>query len=181
MRQGDGFISSDQMSLKKTEEYTLPRSRMYGVAIFVGVLAGIANSFLAVDFSPRPALAVWILLSILVVVCLHEAVHGAAALLLGHRPVFGLKPPLVYITFAKLIPKNHFIFVALAPLVILDIFFGCLYTIERLRLFANLSFTVNTIGAVGDVWIVLRLLNAPKGAMIQDTKTGIEVWVAEKE
>lgn len=166
--------------MKKIDDYTLPRNTVYGVCIFMGILAGVANSFLTIDFSPRPSLYGWLLAAIIIVVTLHEGIHGAAAALLGHKPLFGLKPPLVYITFTNKIPRGHFILVALAPFVVLDLLFALLYVQGALKLFSDLSFIINTIGAVGDVWIVFKLLGAPKGALIQDTKTGIEVWVDDK-
>ncbi len=165
--------------MKKINDYTLPRNRVYGVALFMGILAGIANSYLNIDFSLRPALFGWLLAAIVTTVALHEGTHGAVAVLLGHKPLFGLKPPLVYITFTGKIPRNHFILVALAPFVVLDLLIGLLYAYSALKLFSDFSLTINTIGAVGDVWIVLKLLGAPKRALVQDTKTGIEVWTAD--
>lgn len=162
---------------RKICAYTLPRNRMYGVAIALGIVAGILNAYLDIDFSPRPALFGWLAAAIVTVVIMHEGIHGAAAVLFGHRPLFGLKPPLVYITFTTRIPKGHFMLIALAPLILLNGFFVLLYTKTAFRLFADIAVVINTIGAVGDVWIVLKLLSAPKGALIQDTKTGVEVWV----
>lgn len=167
--------------VKKISDYTLPRNRVYLVAIFLGVLAGIANSYLDIDFSPRPALLVWTLVSIVIVVVLHEGIHGATAIFLGYKPLFNFKPPLVYITFISKLPRGHFILVALAPLFVLDILFGLLYIQGTFRLFADISLIINTIGAVGDVWIVFKLFKAPKTALVQDTKTGIEVWIDDKE
>ena len=46
-----------------------------------------------------------------------------------------------------------------------------------LRLFASLCFALNTIGAIGDVWIVLKILPHPRDRVFQDTKTGVEVWL----
>jgi hypothetical protein len=43
-------------------------------------------------------------------------------------------------------------------------------------LFMGLCFAVNTIGAMGDVWIVLKLSRHARGTVVQDTKQGIEVW-----
>jgi len=118
----------------------------------------------------------WLLSSLLLVMVLHEAFHGATASLLGHKPLFGLKPPLVYITFASKIPRNHFILVAVAPLVLLDILFILMYAQGVLTLFCDFCFMSTTIGAVGDIWIVLTLLHMPKQSLILDTKTGFEVW-----
>jgi len=158
----------------------LPRKALYKVAIFVGVLAGVVNTYLEIDFTLRPMLFVCLLSAIVIVVSFHEAVHGLIATLLGHKPLFGFKPPLVYITFTGKIPRNHFILVALAPLVLLDVLFGYLYIRGLFKLFFDFCLIINTIGALGDVWIVLMLLNAEKASLIQDTKNGFEVWVADE-
>lgn len=165
--------------LKKISEYVLPRNRLFGVGIIIGVTAGLINLYLDVDFILGPELFGLLFAAVVTVIVLHEGIHGAVATFLGHKPLFGLKPPLVYITFSGKIPKRHFILIALAPFLVLNTVFVFLYAYEKLRLFSDLCLTINTIGAIGDVWIVLKLLSAPKGALIQDTKTGIEVWIAD--
>jgi Putative zincin peptidase len=166
-------------AVRKIDEFRLPRKQVYVVAVCLGILAGVANSFLDLDFSLRLSLAGWLSAALVIVVVLHEALHGVVAVLLGHKPHFGIKPPLIYVTFPGKLPRGHFMLVALAPLVVLDIFFLLLYAWRALRLFPDLSIIINTIGAVADLWIVIRLLRAPGGAMIQDTKTGFEVWAAD--
>ena len=165
--------------MKKVADCNPPRSALYAIGAAVGVLAGFANSFLGLDMSLRPSLFVWVLASVIVVVALHEGTHGAVAGLLGHKPLFGLRPPLVYVTFAGKLPRGHFMVVAIAPFVFLDLLFGFLYVRGALKLFSDLSLIVNSIGSVADIWVVLKLIAAPKGALIQDTKTGFEVWVAD--
>jgi hypothetical protein len=151
---------------------------MIGVAI--GVLAGFINSLLGIDMSLRPSLFGWLLASIIVVIALHEGTHSAVAALLGHKPLFGLKPPLVYITFTGKLPRGHFMVVAIAPFVVLNLLFGFLYARGALKLFCDFSLIINSIGSVVDIWVVLKLIGAPKGVLIQDTKTGFEVWVADE-
>lgn len=165
--------------MKKIDDFMLPRKLVYTVATCLGVLAGVANSFLALDFSLRLSLVGWLLAAIIFTVVLHEALHGAVALLLGHKPLFGIKLPLVYVTFPVKLPRWHFMLVALAPFVVLDAFFLLLYQWRALKLFSDLSIIVNTIGAIADLWIVIRLLRAPRGSLIQDTKTGFEVWMTD--
>lgn len=102
--------------------------------------------------------------------------HGAVGLALGHRPIFGVEPPLVFTTFRPKIPRTHLLVIALAPLIILDAAFVVFYTLGVWRLFMNLCFAVKTIGAVGDVWIALNLVRHGPHTLIQDTKTGVKVW-----
>jgi hypothetical protein len=162
--------------LLRIAEYVFPRKKatLYGVG--VGVLVGIGNSFLALDFTPRLALFASLGAAITVVLLLHEGLHGAVGLALGHRPVFGVEPPLVLTTFKEKIPRTHLMVIALAPLIVLDAAFVLLYSLGVLRLFMDLCFAVNTIGAVGDVWIVFKIARHEPQTLIQDTKTGVEVW-----
>ena len=156
--------------------YTFPRNKATVYGLGVGILVGIGNSFLALDFEPRLALLGTLIAAIVVVLILHEGLHGAVGALFNYRPIFGLEPPLVYTTFNERIRRTHFIAIALAPLLVLDVAFIGLYAAGVFRLFMDLCFAVNTIGAVGDVWIVLKLLPHDSMSVVQDTKTGIAVY-----
>lgn len=160
----------------RVEAYIFPRKKavLYGVG--VGIAIGIGNAFLPLDFTWRLELFATLAAAILIVLLLHEGLHGGVGALLGHRPIFGVEPPLVYTTFKKKIPRNHLIAIALAPLIILDIASIALYTSGRLALFADLCFAVNTMGAVGDIWIALKIVRHDRAVFIQDTKSGVEVW-----
>ena len=156
--------------------YPFPRTEATVYGLGVGILVGIGNSFLALDFEPRLALFGALIAAIVVVLILHEGLHGAGGALFNYKPSFGGEPPLVYTTFNERIRRTHFIAIALAPLLVLDVAFLGLYAAGVLRLFMDLCFAVNTIGAVGDMWIVLKLLPHDSTSVVQDTKTGIAVY-----
>lgn len=162
--------------MEKVADYILPRTIVYLVGAAVAVSAGLANSLLDVDMTLGPSTLGWLPASLVVAVTLHEGVHGAVAILLGHRPSLCLKPPLVYVTFAGKLPRRHFMLVVLSPFVALNLLFGFLYAHGLLRLFSDFGLIINTTGSVGDIWITLTLIGAPNGALIQDTRTGFEVW-----
>jgi hypothetical protein len=161
-------------------EYTFPRWKAVVYGVLVGLLIGYGNTFLEVDFTlgTAPLLAL-VIAAIVIVVVVHEGLHGGVGMLLGHRPVFGLEPPLVYTTYKEKIPRDHLIAITLAPLIVIDIVCIALYSVGVLRLFAVLCFAVNTIGALGDVWIVLKISRHTRESLIQDTKTGVQVWSPE--
>lgn len=168
-------------SLVMVAEYTFPRWKAVVYGVLVGLLIGYGNTFLEVDFTLRADLLVaLVIVAIVIVVVVHEGLHGGVGMLLGHRPVFGLEPPLVYTTYKEKIPRDHLIAIALAPLVLIDTICIALYALDLLRLFAVLCFAVNTIGALGDVWIVLKISRHPRDSLIQDTKTGVQVWSPER-
>jgi hypothetical protein len=161
--------------------HTFPRggATLYGLA--VGILIGIGNSYLDLDFTPRPELFGSLAAAIIVVLLLHEGLHGTVGVMLRHKPTFGVQPPLVYTTFRNRIPCLHFIAIALAPLLVLDAVFIALYAVGVLPLFMDLCFAVNTIGAVGDIWIAVKLVRYSPTALVQDTKTGVMVYDATAE
>jgi hypothetical protein len=171
-----GATGSAKEQFVKVADHIFNRKRatLYGTG--VGVLIGIGNSFLALDFTLTPALFAWLVAAILIVLILHEGLHGGVGLLLGHRPVFGFEPPLVYTTYREKVPRGHLIAIALAPLLLLDSLFIVIYLFTPLKLFADLCFAVNTIGSVGDIWITLKISRHERGTFVQDTKTGVEVW-----
>ncbi len=182
---------------KPIVSYDMPRRKALALGTLVGVGLGFANLALGVEFFtvedyvrmqaggffnqvlPYLILAGKLVIAVVVTAVLHEGVHGAVAKAFGHNPRFGFKPPLVYVTFDSKVPRGAFILVALAPLVVLDIAFGALVLGGVFPVVAYMCLSVNTIGAVGDVWITLKLIPQPRGSMVQDTKTGIEVWAAE--
>lgn len=160
--------------------YSVSRTALGVYGVVVGVALGFINLKLDVDFTPRIGLLGWLLAAVFVVVFLHEGTHGAVAILLGHRPIFGLALPLVYVTFAEKISRDRLLAIALAPFVFLSAFFGGLYASGHLQLFAVLCFGINTIGAIGDLWIVGKVLKHERAAFVHDTKTGVEIWKVKK-
>lgn len=161
----------------KVAEYTYSRKRALIYGTGVGLFTGVLNTWLPlIDFTLRPSLFAWLAGGVITVIFLHEGLHGAVAVLLGHRPIFGVKPPFFYVTFNHKVPRGHFIAVTLAPLIILDFLFVGFYVLDVLRTFTFLCFMINTLGAMGDIWIVMKLLPQERSVFVQDTKNGIEIW-----
>ena len=166
----------------KVAEHTISRKKALAFGMVLSIGFGVINTILdRPEFIwPFPlSLLLSVLGAIVTIVILHEGIHGLAAVALGHRPVFGIKFPFVFTTFRHKLPRGVLIVVALAPLIILDVVGVILYTNDILPLFALLCMEVNTIGAVGDSWIVIKLLGHERGTLVQDTMTGIEVWRRE--
>jgi hypothetical protein len=130
----------------------------------IGILAGFVNAPLGIDLSLQASLFFWLLAAIVFVVVLHEGTHGAVAALLGHRPVFGSKLLLVYVTFTGKVPRGQYMLLAIAPFVILTLLFGYLYAQGSFKLLYFLSLLTKLIGSMGDLWGVLKLAGGPEGA-----------------
>jgi hypothetical protein len=124
----------------------------------------------------------WLVINIvgsLVILPVHELIHGLAFLLWGGKPFFGAKLPFALYCGARqqIFPRNYYLVVGLAPLVIITIaaliltlFFPLL---ASYTLFANLS---NFSGAVGDVWVASRIAQQPAHILVEDTDAGYRAW-----
>lgn len=165
--------------MSKVAEYNISRAKAAVYAVIIGLFIGLVNlAWRPIDFTLNLKFLGWAGIAMIAVIFLHEGVHGLAAVLFRQKPRFELKPPLVYITFTDKIPRGYFILIALAPLVILDIAFGIIFTLGVLDIFSYFCLIINTIGATGDIWIIIKLLPHKRGILVQDTKTGIEIWQA---
>jgi hypothetical protein len=157
--------------------HTFPRKKGLAFGTGVGVLAGILNAYFPlIDFRISASFFGWLAAAVVVIIFLHEGVHGVVGVLFGHRPIFGIRPPYFYTTFTEKVSRGHFMVIALTPLVVLNIIFVALFATGFLKVFTYFCLLVNTIGAVGDLWIILKLSRHDRGTLIQDTKNGIEVW-----
>ncbi len=170
-------LSQGQPSLEKVADHVFPREVASLVGVVVGIVIGIGNAMLGLLFPSWLATLGLLCAALALVLVLHEGLHGAAGMLFGYRPIFGIQPPLVFTTFKEKIARNHLAAIALAPLVILDAAFVTAFVLVPGEIFWDLCFAVNTIGAVGDVWIVTRVLSHPPETVFQDTKSGVEAWL----
>ena len=170
-------LSQGQPSLEKVADHVFPREAATLVGVGAGIVIGIGNAMLGLLFPSWLATLGLLCAALALVLVLHEGLHGAAGMLFGYRPIFGIQPPLVFTTFKEKIARNHFVAIALAPLLILDAAFVTAFVLVPGEIFWDLCFAVNTIGAVGDVWIVTRVLGHPPETVFQDTKSGVEAWL----
>ena len=161
----------------RVAKHIYSRKKLFAYGTCVGVLAGMFNAcFPLIDFRIRTSFFGWLVAAVVAIIFLHEGVHGVVAVLYGHRPIFGIKPPYFYTTFIEKVPRGHFLVITLAPLVVLNIIFIALFAFGFLKVFTYFCLLVNTIGSLGDIWIILKLSRHDRKTLIQDTKNGIEVW-----
>ena len=163
--------------MTKITEHVFTRSKISIYSLIVGLLIGVYNSINPpFDFTLNLSLLAWAIAAVLCVIILHEGVHATTASLFGYKPLFGVKPPLVYVTFSEKIPREQFAAIALAPFFILNILFIALLAIGILKVFSYFCLITNVLGSVGDLWIACKLIPHKPGCWVQDTKTGIEIW-----
>jgi len=120
----------------------------------------------------------WLLINIVgavLILPLHELIHGLMFLFWGGKPFFGAKLPFALYCGARqqLFMRNHYLSVGLAPLIVITTAALVLTlfspVLASYTLFANLS---NFSGAVGDLWVAMRLLRQPHAVLAEDTDVG---------
>ena len=119
------------------------------------------------------------ILAYLLVLALHEGLHGLVFALLGGRPVFGTKLPFALYCGApnQLFTRNAYLAVGLAPLVLLSLAGVALILLAPgIAPFVQLALIGNFSGAAGDLWAARVLLRQPPAALIQDTASGFEIY-----
>lgn len=111
------------------------------------------------------------------VLVLHELVHGVFFWLFSRsRPRFGFKGAYAYAAAPGwYFPRLRFFVIGLAPLVLISLV--GLMMLPFITLPASLVVLValiaNAAGAIGDLYMVVRLLSAPRGVLIEDHGEGI--------
>jgi hypothetical protein len=122
------------------------------------------------------------IVSYIVVLPLHELIHGLAFLFWGGKPYFGAKLPLALYCGAKdqLFWRNHYLVVGLAPLVVITLA-GALLTLFAPILASYVLFATvgNVAGAAGDVTVAARLWHQDSQLLVEDTEAGYRAWTLE--
>ncbi|GHO83265.1 DUF3267 domain-containing protein [Dictyobacter formicarum] len=124
----------------------------------------------------------WIFLNVigyLLILCVHELIHGAVFAFWGGQPHFGARLPLALYCGARqqLFRRNHYLAVGLAPLVFLTLL-GIMVTIcyPGPASYLLLAFAGNFAGAAGDVVVAQRVARLSKAVLIEDTEVGYTAW-----
>lgn len=128
-------------------------------------------------------IVLWIVLNIvgyMLILPVHELIHGLSFILWGGRPHFGARLPLALFCGAQdqLFRRSHYLVVGLAPLVVLTLL-GVVVTLlaPGIASYLLLAFAGNFSGAAGDVLVAQRIsrLSSPH-VLIEDTETGYTAW-----
>ena len=127
-------------------------------------------------------LLVWVVINIVsyvVMIVVHEAIHGLVFAFWGGKPYFGAKLPVAFFCGAKnqIFRRNAYVVVGLAPLVVITVA-GIVLTLVApgLAAYVLLGTVGNVSGAAGDVWAVFRILRQPAHMLVEDTESGYRVW-----
>lgn len=122
-------------------------------------------------------------LLVLLVLPLHEWIHGQMIRRFGHTPRYGIKWGVLFATAdGALFRRDAFIQIALAPLVVITLggMALMLFLPEQLALWVGLAITVNAGGAIGDLWMALVARRFPPSALIEDREDSMCIYAREE-
>jgi hypothetical protein len=159
---------------------------MLGIgSIFFVLLNQFAYSWQTHSFLPHVAvgsIALWLglnIVSYILILPIHEIIHGLAFAFWGGKPHFGAKLPFALYCGARqqLFRRNHYLVIGLAPLVVITLA-GILFTFlaPSLAAYTLLATAGNISGAAGDLLVAWRVLRLSENALIEDTETGYTAW-----
>jgi hypothetical protein len=128
-----------------------------------------------------PALLRDLLVALIAVLIIHELVHGLLYWLLsGKLPKFGIQGlfPYAAAPMGVYFPRNEFLTVGLAPLVLLTAVGLLLIVIAPIPFVPFLLFFValNAGGAGGDLIMVIRLMSFSSDSVMQDNDARVTVY-----
>lgn len=128
------------------------------------------------------SIALWLginILSYILVLPIHELIHGLTFAFWGGRPHFGAKLPFALYCGAKqqLFRRNHYLVIGLAPLVVITLA-GIIFTLfaPGLAVYTLLATAGNFSGAAGDVVVAQRIARLPQNVLVEDTEIGYTAW-----
>jgi len=124
-----------------------------------------------------------VLISVVLVIVLHELVHGLALKAYGAHPKYGViwRQMMFYATAPNYaFRRNAYLVIALAPLVGISVLSLLLLTLPLpgwLLWLIGLCAAVNIGGAAGDMWLARVALGYPARAYIVDEQDGMRVFM----
>ena len=122
----------------------------------------------------------FLILGSVVSIILHELVHGFFFWIYSHsRPRFGFRGGYAYAAAPGwFFPRNQYLVIALAPLVLLSIVGMVLVAIVPVGAIYAILFglVANAAGAVGDMWIAFKVVRERRKIVVEDLGDGMNFY-----
>jgi hypothetical protein len=124
----------------------------------------------------------WIVINVLgyiIMLPIHELLHGVAIIFWGGRPHYGARLPFALYCGARdqVFPRDYYTVIALTPFVLISLA-GIVFTLlaPGMAPYTLLATAGNVSGAAGDLLVVRRQRALPTSALIEDLETGYRAW-----
>lgn len=121
------------------------------------------------------------------ILVLHELIHGVFISIYGGKPCYGAGIayfifPYFYTTTNTIFLRNQFIVILIAPLILISLVaIGLMVAFPSFAHWIFLSFLINALGAVGDLWMTRELLRYPEHVLLEDQETGTIIYGKETD
>ena len=118
---------------------------------------------------------------------LRELIRGAFMSKYGGKPSYGEGIaysilPYFYATSKTVFPRNQYIVIAIAPLVVISlVVIGIMAAFPSIAHWMVIPFVLNGSGAVGDLWVTRNILRCPKHVSVEDRKNGVIIYGKETD
>lgn len=171
-----------------TEDRLLLWLNVLSVIPIVAMLAVMAVWWVVVSIGrePQPDMPIpwWVALvaAIVIVLPLHELLHGVTIAYFGQRVRYGAKlsKGVLYATADQaLFRRNEYLTVALMPLVGITLLVMVLmaFVPQWLAYYCGIAAVLNAGGAIGDLWSVGILWRYPAQALVRDEADGFRIYL----
>ncbi len=170
-----------------TEEKLLLRLNLYAVIPLVAAVLLMGWWWVVAsagrNTSGETGMVWWIALILIFVIVLplHELIHGITITLLGHHASYGAKlsKGVLYATAENaLFRRNEYLAVALAPLIVITLLaMGLMLVLDQgWAYYVGIAAVFNAGGAIGDLWAAGIVARYPAIALIRDEADGFRVF-----
>ncbi|MCL2531634.1 MAG: DUF3267 domain-containing protein [Oscillospiraceae bacterium] len=165
------------------------------VAAFVALLALIipaaivlppwrTQAFVPITWMSGVYFLLFLAVSVFGYLLLHELVHGICFRVFGGgKARYGHQlPNYLYAASDRYIAKSRYLFIGLAPLVVLTILFGvvCVLVPQSWFWIPYFALAANVAGCAGDVYVCLFVLpRLPKDALVLDSGVAMQIFSRE--
>lgn len=189
----EGFHQTGEFNLKKNKRMMIALNIAGFGLLIVAVLLlqgytiatrrGFGSTILSFEVNSLAQVGLftlYMIIDFLILVILHEGVHGICFwLFTRRRPVFALGPGYAYAAAPGVfIRKNPYLLTAISPLIVLTILGMLLIPFVPGSILFHVAFitVMNIAGAVGDLWVVSGLLFKREPVLIQDSGDCVAVY-----
>ncbi|MBN8619783.1 MAG: DUF3267 domain-containing protein [Anaerolineae bacterium] len=123
----------------------------------------------------------WLIAIFVLIVVIHEGLHGLAIRWAGHKPRFGmiLSKGAFYATAdGAYFWRNDFVVIALAPIVVMTLAGMLLVWLlpDTAGYYVALGVVLNAANAIGDLWMTVVVLHFPASVLVQDEADSIRIF-----